>query len=126
MKGTEKQIKWAEDIKAEYIEMMNREIEWLNTIIESGSLTSERNIAAMDFVKAYHSEANYETVGAEMRDTDLFKKYHETKSKTPERKAAAKALRRATTEESKKRLEKAVEKRLAHDDAAYWIEHRMH
>ena len=126
MKGTEKQIAWAEDIKAEYIDMMKKEIEWLNTVIETGSTTAERNIAAACFVNAYHQEAKYETVNIEMRGTDLFRVYHEAKSKTPEKKAAAKALRRATAEESKKRLEKAVEERLAHDDAAYWIEHRMH
>lgn len=125
MKGTEKQIAWAEDIRAEYIEMMEKEIAWLNTVIETGSIMGERNITAMNFAGVYHPEARYVVVEREMRDTDLFQKYHEIKGKTPEKKAAVKALRRAIAEESKKRLEKAVEERLVHDDAEYWIEHRM-
>ena len=60
MTGTEKQIKWAEDIKATYMEKMTEAAEYFKKVIESGSEDVDNYpTSALVFVKAYHPNATY-------------------------------------------------------------------
>ena len=128
MKGTEKQIKWAEDIKAQYIGMMDQAKEYLQKRIEnegSDLANDETPTVALIFLEVYHPTATYTAVYDEMRSSDLFKEFKATKSKTPERKAAGKAYRTAVCIEALKRVEEAVAERASNDEAKFWIESRM-
>lgn len=126
MTGTEKQIKWAEDIKATYMEKMAEAAEYFKKVIESGSEDVDNYpTSALVFVKAYHSNATYEAVKSEMKSSDLYKEFAEAQRGTPEKKAAGKAFRSAVATEALSRLNKAVADMTAIEDAAYWIENRM-
>ena len=128
MKGTEKQVAWAEEIKSQYISMMNQAKDYLQKRIEnegSALADDETPITALAFAKIYHPTATYDAVYTDMKSSDLFKVFMATKSKTPERKAAGKAYRTAVCYEALKRLEESIEERTSHDDATYWIENRM-
>lgn len=127
MKGTEKQIKWAEEIKAYYVKCMDEAAEYLEKVIETGSTrTPEYPAPAMAIVDVYHYEALYNTVDHEMRSSELFKAYRSAERGTQERKEANKKYNIAVAGEALARLRKAVAERTAIEDARYWIEHRMH
>lgn len=126
MKGTEKQIAWAEDIKATYMERTSEYTEYLKKVAEAGDLMRDEIPAlAMEFVARYHENATYENVDAEMRSSDLYKVFKEAQRGTPEKKAAGKAYRSAVAAEALTRLEKAVAERASVEDATFWIENRM-
>ena len=74
MKGTERQIAWAEDIKATYTKRTSEYAEYLKKVAETGDLMRDEIPAlAMEFVARYHENATYENVDAEMRSSDLYK-----------------------------------------------------
>lgn len=125
MKGTEKQIAWAEEIKATYLAKMEEAASYLRQVIETGSTrVDEYPELGIKFVELYHREALYDTVDAEMKTSDLYKAFSEAQRGTPEKKAAGKAYRTAVAREALARLEKAVAERSANEDARFWIESR--
>lgn len=127
MTGTEKQIAWAEDIKANYMKMMDEAKEYYKEIAEAGSVTSvEEPVNAIIFVKAYHPTATYEAVKEEMKDSDLYKAFRTAERGSAERKAAGKAFRTAVATEALRRLEKESAEKASEESAAKWIESRMH
>ena len=129
MKGTEKQIKWAEEIKAQYIDMMDQAKEYLQKRIEnegSALADDETPTTALTFLNIYHPTSTYEAVYKEMKAGELFQSFMKAKRGTPEKKEAGKAYRTAVCIEALKRVEEAAAERMANDDAAYWIENRMH
>ena len=127
MKGTEKQIAWAESIKADYMSMMEKELEYLKRIQETGSTpdNAQDYLGAHTFTNVYHPTATFEAVKNDMKTSDLYKAFRSTASRTPERKVAGKAFRSAVASEAIKRLTKAVEEKAAEESAAKWIEDRM-
>lgn len=127
MKGTEKQIAWAEKIKAEYMSMMEKMFEYLKRIQETGSTPDnvQDYFDACTFVDVYHPTATFEAVYNDMKASDLYKAFRSTESRTPERKAAGKAFRTAVASEAIRRLTEAVKEKAAEESAAKWIEERM-
>jgi hypothetical protein len=127
MKGTEKQIAWAENIKAEYMSMMEKMFEYLKRIQETGSTPDnvQDYFGACAFVAVYHPTATFEVVYNDMKASDLYKAFRSTENRTPERKAAGKAFRTAVASEAIRRLTEAVKEKAAEESAAKWIEERM-
>ena len=127
MKGTEKQIAWAKEIKASYMSMMNKEFGYLKRIQKTGSTPDNEQDyqGAHAFAKIYHPTATFEAVKSDMKTSELYKAFRSTARGTPERKEAGKAFRSAVASEAIRRLTKAVKKKAAEKSAAKWIEERM-
>lgn len=127
MKGTEKQIAWAESIKAEYMSMMEKELEYLKCIQETGYTPDnvQDYFGAHTFAKTYHPTATFEAVKSDMKASDLYKAFRNTASLTLARKEAGKAFRTAVASEAIRRLTEAVKEKAAEESAAKWIEERM-
>ena len=125
LKGSEKQIKWAEDIREMYAEKMGQYREWLEAAAETGDAHEENcPMAAEEFVRVYHSDALYESVKASGEFDDLKKAYRALERKTPERKEAYRAYVKAIAGEAVKKLDAAVADQMEVESSAEWIENR--
>ena len=130
MKGTEKQVAWAEEIKENYIESINSYKDYLGKVAEKGTTKiydDDHNFQKVGeiFVNAYHPEALYETVKDDMKSSDLYKAFRASERGSQERKALGKEFRSAVAYEAISRLTDASEKQSSEESAAWWIEHRM-
>ena len=95
MVGTPKQIKWAEEIKATYLEKMDEAKRYLERIAETGKDDDVYPTGAMIFVECYHNDALYDNVRKEMKDSDLYRKIRSVPKGTPEKREAISAFRKA-------------------------------
>lgn len=127
MIGTEKQIAWAKDIKATYMSMMQKEIDFLEAIKATGSARDvQEDLTARVFTEEYHPTCTFDAVKNEMKKSDLYKAFISTESGTPERKKAGKAFRTAVATEALRRLTAEIKEKASEESAAKWIEERMH
>ncbi len=124
--GSEKQVKWATDIRDNYAKKLGEAERRLKKIVSSGSIKgeSESERKATEFIGMYHPKASYNQVRNEMKSGNLFKAYMATKSGTPERKTAGKKFRSAVAKESLKRLKKESTEKLKEKNASKWIDQR--
>lgn len=125
LKGSEKQIKWAEDIREMYSEKMGEYRAWLEAVAETGSTKeADRPLAAEEFVRHYSADALYESVEESGKFDDLKKAYRALERKTPERKEAYRAYVKAIAGEAVKKLDAAVADQMEVESSAEWIENR--
>lgn len=126
MVGTPKQIKWAEEIKATYMEKMDEAKRYLERIAETGKDDDVYPTGAMIFVECYHNDALYDNVRREMKDSDLYRKIRSVPKGTPEKREAISAFRKAVAKEALRRLDKGVKEKCSEESASKWIDSRMH
>ena len=62
MKGSEKQVKWAEEIKSEIIEKLRDEISWYEGLVSRAKDTEKREKAETLLGEAQKSLAKVETI----------------------------------------------------------------
>lgn len=82
MKGTEKQIAWAEDIRKDYEASIKDSIEYFEEVKEAGSFRKvDAPMLLADFVEMVKAYAEHD-----MMDSALYKAYHEAASSKQRRK----------------------------------------
>lgn len=119
MKGTEKQIAWAEDIRKDYEDSIKDSIEYFEAVKEAGSFRKvDAPMLLADFVEMVKAYAEHD-----MMDSDIYKAYHEAASRE-EKKAARPAYMAAVADKCIERVSAASAKILSHDEASYYIDNR--
>lgn len=112
LEGSEKQIAWAKDIRESYLELMRKARKFYERARDLGGFfkvpDKEYPGTALWAVKVYHPEALEDYV----EDIELLEKYEEAPWGSKARLLLANKYQRAIFDESIKRLDKAVAKKL--------------